>query len=288
VIRLFRSTRRVSLSLAISAALLLSAGVAGANAATPIEGVWSFNGGAVDIVGQPNGTLIGMVTVPTKFALCVHPANEQMWIEMRPQADGSYWGFHRWYFEPPACLPNPTYGPTAWRILQNPKGESFLRVCFSAPGSNSQPTIAPDGSSAHVNYGCVDSAAIAPLPVIAPNEGAPGGPPGQIGFDQSVKLPSAKPCVKSRTLKITLRDPKYDPLKEVVIRVNGKKVADVRGTKKLRKAIVLKHLPNGSYTVKVLAITVLNQRLSGSRKYKSCTKGSGKIKLNSPKVKQHK
>jgi hypothetical protein len=190
---------------------------------------------------------------------------------------------HQWYFEPSAaagCTPNPSLGPTAWRILSNAKGESFMRVCFSAPGSNSQPTIAPDGSSAHVTYGCADSAAIAPLPVVSGKEGASKPTSGQISFSHVVVLPGANKCVRGHSLKISLHHAKYDPLKEVVIRVNGKKVADVRGLKKLKKAIVLKHLPKGSYTVKVLAITVLDQRLSGSRRYTACGKGSGKIKLN--------
>ena len=66
-------------------ASLLCAGAAteGAAGAASIEGVWSFNGGAVDIVGQPNGMLVGIVTVPTKFTLCVHPVGEKMWIEMK-------------------------------------------------------------------------------------------------------------------------------------------------------------------------------------------------------------
>ena len=39
------------------------------------------------------------------------------------------------------------------------------------------------------------------------------------------------------SLKITLRDPKYDPLKEVVVKISGRKVADVKGTKRLEKSV---------------------------------------------------
>lgn len=280
--RLPLRNRRLSLPLVILMIGLLYAAATSASASTGIEGVWSFNGGAVDVVGQPNGTLIGVVTVPTKFSQCVHPVDEQMWTEMRPQGDGSYTGLHRWYYASAACVPNPTYGPTAWRVLKKSKGESFLRVCFSEPDSNSQPTIAPDGSSANVTYSCVDSASIAAVPTVSANEGAGTPTSGQISFRQVVVLPNAKLCVRSRSLKIKLHPPKYDPLREIIIRVNGKKVADVRGNKKLKKAIVLKHLPSGSYTVKVLAITVLNQRLSGSRRYTACGKGSGKTKLHHP------
>lgn len=288
----FRSTRQTSLLLAVSTAVLLCTGVAYASAASSIEGVWSFNGGAVDVVAQPNGTYLGVVTVQTKFAKCFHPVNEDMWTEIRAQSDGSYWGFHQWYYEPtaerPGCVINPTPGPTAWRVLQNAKGESFLRVCFSEPGSTSQPTIAANGTSANVTYGCVDSASISPVPVVSDNEGGSKPGPGEIGFDKSVGLPSAKQCVKSSTLKISLHDPKYDPFKQVVAKVNGKTVANVRGVKKLEKAIVLKHLPSGSYTIKVLATTVLDQHLSGSRTYHSCAAGAGTIKLGHKKHKPKK
>ncbi|HEX4838410.1 MAG TPA: hypothetical protein VFV03_07805 [Solirubrobacteraceae bacterium] len=280
--RSFNPKAARSLLLALPAAVLLCLGVSAATATPAIEGVWSFNGGAVDIQAQPGSTFRGVVTSPTKFAQCSHPVNEDMWTEMRLQADGSYFGLHQWYFEG-SCALNPTLGPTAWRVLQSSTGSRFLRVCFSAPGSNSQPTIAADGSSAHVTYGCTDSASIAPLPAIAPHEGAAGSTTtGQISFRQTVGLPTPHKCVRRRTLKIVLRDPAYDPLKEVVIHVNGHKVVDIRSLKKLKKPIVLRNLPSGSFRIKVLAITVLNQRLSGSRAYHSC-KGSGKIKLRRTK-----
>ncbi|HTA16027.1 MAG TPA: hypothetical protein VK781_14315, partial [Solirubrobacteraceae bacterium] len=233
------------------------------------------NGGAVDIQAQPGGTFRGVVTSPTKFAQCSHALNEDMWTEMRLQPDGSYFGLHQWYFED-TCAPNPTLGPTTWRVLQSPTGSRFLRVCFSEPGSNSQPLIAPDGSTAQVTYGCSDSISISPLPKVTPK----GTGHGQISFRQTVGLPSAGMCVRQRTLKIALHDPAYDPLKEVAIRVNGHKVADVRNLKKLKRPIVLRKLPVGSFKVKVLATTVLDQHLSGSRSYHSCKgRQSGKIKL---------
>ncbi len=44
-----------------------------------------------------------------------------------------------------------------------------------------------------------------------------------------------------------------------------------------------KKLPSGAYKISVLAITVLNQRLSGNLTYHSCTKSSGAIKLHGGK-----
>ena len=96
-------------------------------------------------------------------------------------------------------------------------------------------------------------------------------------------LPNAKACVRQRSLKIKLHDPKYDPLKEVLVRIKGRKLADVKGVKRIKKGITLKKLPSGAYKISVLAITVLKQRLSGSRTYHSCTKSSGTIKLHGGK-----
>lgn len=279
--RPFHSIRRILLGLAACAALCLTAGAAIASASNPIEGVWSFNGGAVDVVPQPDGTFNGIVSVQTKFADCFHTVEERMWWEIRQQPDGSYWGYHQWYFEPtaesPGCTSNPALAPTAWRVLTNAGGEAFLRVCFSAPGSGSQPTIAPDGSSSGVTYSCVDSAAISPLPSVSDKES--GAKAGTITFEKSVILPGKKLCVRSNALKIRLRNSKYDPFKELEVKVNGKRVLDVRGTKKLSKAVVVKRLPSGSYTLKVIATTVLDQRLSGTRKYHGCVKSLRKIKL---------
>jgi hypothetical protein len=285
--------RRLSLPAAIVILTVLCVSATSAAAASSIEGVWSFESGAVDIQGQANGTLTGIVTSPTKFADCIHPVEEKMWTNLRLQADGSYWGSHQWFLEstiqPSTCEKNSTLGPTAWRVLQNSKGEAFLKVCFSEPGGP-QPTIAPNGSSANTTWGCVDSNPIAPLPVVSAKAGSGTPGPGEISFRETVRLPKGKSCVKHNTLKIRLHEPKYDPLEEVVVRVDGKKKADLRGVRELKNAVVLKHLPNGSYTVTVQAVTVLKQHLSGSVRYRGCSKDSGTIKLHraSTHTKHHK
>ncbi len=251
------STRYVLLLLAL-ATCGLSSMPASAGATVSIEGVWSFKGGAVDIVSQPNGTFIGVVSAPIKFTECVHPVNEQMWIEINRQADGSYWGYHRWYFK--NCQPNPVLGKTAWRLLENAQKATFLRVCFSAP-EKSQPTIAANGTPANATFGCFDSEAISALPATPPAN--------KVGTLFS--LPSAKVCLKAgATLKIKLHNPAYDPLKQATVWVNGKKVANVRSAKKLGRPIVLGHLPKGKIRVKVLAITILNHRVTVTRTYHHC------------------
>jgi hypothetical protein len=89
--------------------------------------------------------------------------------------------------------------------------------------------------------------------------------------------------VSRTSLKIKFVEPKYDPLKEVVVKVNGKVVARVKGVKRVKRGLTLKHLPAGTFKVSVTAVTVLNQRLTGSRTYRSCTKGSGKLVLHGKK-----
>lgn len=278
--------------LALIACLTIGASVATA-ATNPIEGTWSFGGGSVVIQPGPEGTFQGTVVNATTFAKCVHPAGQVMWTDMRAQTDGSFWGKHQWYET--NCVLDPHLGLTAWRVLEAPGGGRTLKVCFSLPESESQPTIAASGKEEHATYGCQESSPLGPVPVTegsgsgsgGSSGGNSGGSSGQITFANTVVLPNAKACVSQSSLKLKLRDPKYDPLAEVVVRINGKKVADVRGVKRLKKGIVLKPLPSGTYKVSVLATTVLKQHLSGSSTYHSCTKGSGNIKLSGGKSHQH-
>src|SRR5262249_12907140 len=148
--------------LCLLAASAVASAVAAASASadyssTPvsIEGIWSFNGGRVGIQRDQNGTFTGTVVTPTRFATCTHEVGEKMWIGIARQPDGSYWGLHQWFFERPDCPPNPNLGLTTWRVLED-KGYRQLRVCFSDPGSDEQPTIAPDGRTGDYTYGCVD------------------------------------------------------------------------------------------------------------------------------------
>jgi hypothetical protein len=72
-------------------------------------------------------------------------------------------------------------------------------------------------------------------------------------------------------------------LKEVSIRVNGKKIATVHGSANLRKAIVLQGLPEGKYKVRVVAVTVLNRRFSRVRFYRGCKSSSAKVGARGPR-----
>jgi hypothetical protein len=268
-------------------AVLAFSGSAGA-ATNEIEGVWSFNGGSVAIQSVPGGnTFQGTVVTETQFVECPHTVGEVMWTGMTEQADGSFSGFHQWFHS--GCRLEPQFvGPTAWRVLHNSTGGRYLKVCFSHP-ADPQPSIAISGApnspseyaAYHVTYGCYESALIEPLPIVSG-----GGGSGGITFSKTVVLPPATGCVAQRSLKIALKNPKNDPLTEVVIKIGSKKVADIKGVKKIKKGITLKKLPAaGTYKISIVATTILKQRLAGSQTYKACTKGSGKIKLKGKKKK---
>lgn len=290
--------RRALTSSPIVLLAVLACSGSAAAATNEIEGVWSFSGGAVSIHPALNGTpgkLEGTVVSPTTtFGTCPHPEGEPIWTEMELQPEGYFVGLHQWYKgEGASCVKDPTLGHTAWRVLTNASGERTLKVCFSNPKDAAQPTIAPNGApnsesedaAYHVTYGCEESKALAP-PQTTEGEGTGKNSPGTIKFNKTVVLPPATGCVSQTSLKIALKDPKYDPLTEVVVKLNGKQVADVKGVKAIKKGITLKKLPSsGTYKISVTATTILKQHLSGSQTYKGCTKGSGKIQLK--KVKHH-
>ena len=286
-----RSIARRSLKLApapLLAALCFGASATAAESNT-IEGVWSFKGGSIAISPLPDGTFQGIVDTETTFAQCPHPAGQVAWTDMRQQADGSFWGYDAWFVRAGTggeCKQDPHLGPTAWRVLSEPSGAHYLKVCFSHP-ETSQPKIAPDGTASEATFGCVESALISPLPTVT-GSGSGSGSSGGISYSNTVTLPPSTQCTLQKSLTIKLHDPKYDPLVEVLVKLNGKKVADVKGVKRIKKGVKLTSLPtSGTYKVSVVATTILKQHLTGSSTYKSCTKGSGKIKLHHQGKKHH-
>lgn len=286
-----RSIARRSLKLApaaLLAALCVGASATAAESNT-IEGVWSFKGGSIAISPLPDGTFQGIVDTETTFAQCPHPAGQVAWTDMRQQADGSFWGYDAWFVSEGTggeCKQDPHLGPTAWRVLSEPSGGHYLKVCFSHP-ETSQPKIAPNGTATEDTYGCVESALISPLPTVS-GSGSGSGSTGGISYSNTVTLPPSSQCTLQKSLTIKLHDPKYDALVEVLVKLNGKKVMDVKGVKRIKKGVKLTSLPtSGTYKVSVVATTILKQRLTGSSTYKSCTKGSGKIKLHRKGKKHH-
>lgn len=261
-----------SLPLALLAALAFLGVLAStATAAQPIEGIWSFGGGAVAIKEGDGGLLQGTVVQQTTFAVCPHPVGQVMWSDMRERPNGSYWGRHQWY-RGPDCEPDPRPGLAAWRVMQTAQGAKLLIVCLSEPGERKQPKIAPDGSVTDATYGCLESDPLAAVP---------GSTGGKAAFEDLVKLPApSRSGSCRRSLTILPRQLKYDPLKRLIVRFDGVKVADVKGSKRLRRRLVFNDLPEGNFKVRVTAITVLEERRSRSRVYRGCGQ---KVKVPGPK-----
>jgi hypothetical protein len=279
--------RRTSLLLAIAALFLLTVGVTAAAASSAIEGVWSFNGGQIAIQPEGNGEFEGVVVQPTTFETCVHPVGQKIWKKMTLQADGSYWGYHQWYKNTPgACVENPTLGPTAWRVFQEPDGASYLRVCLSTPGT-AQPTIPPGSPGVGATFGCLSSEFTAAIPVVAgsggsgstTSSGTTKGSSGVSAFQESVALPSAKKCYSARLFKIHIQEPAYDPFAKVVVTLRGHKIATTKQGKFVVATVKLKGLPPGKFTVKIAVTTVLGHHLSASRTYHTCAKKPKKAKV---------
>jgi hypothetical protein len=261
---------RILRSLALAGLLAVGLGIAAASAdaAEPIESVWSFNGGEVAVQAQPGGTLVGTVVAPTKFSECLHPVGEKAWTNVRRQPDGSYWGYHQWYFETAECVANPTLGLTAWRVLQTPTGSSFLRVCFSEPGSTSQPKIAPDGSSTGATFGCSDSALVSPVPAVKKSEA-----------EKYILLPSNASCFGGRKLRVRLLDPAGDPFAKVLVKLRSGKLHRraklKRSQGRITATLNLTGLTAPKFTVKVRAETVLGRHLGAKRTYRRCGVAQG-------------
>jgi hypothetical protein len=258
--RSHRSRRRsTSFLLGIAIAALLAVGTASAAASSNIEGIWAFGGGQIAITSLANGTFVGTVVAETKFDECVHPDGQQIWTDIAPQPDGSFWGLHQWYFEKSNCTLNPELGLTAWRVVEEGDGSKYLRVCLSTPGT-SQPTIAAIGAEANVTYECRDSALTAPLPTSS-----------QAGFINRL-APSATKCISGRRFEIHLGEPFDDPFKSVRITLRGKAIKTFHRGGYVDAIVNLKGLPLGAFTIKVSAKTVLGLDLAGSRTYHTCAK----------------
>jgi hypothetical protein len=265
-------------AIALLLASLALASSAGAEASSSIEGIWSFNGGEVAIQPAPGepGTLEGVVVAPTTFAECPHNDGEPMWTKMKLQSDGSYWGFHQWFYEKASCAPNKTLGETAWRVLEA-NGSRYLEVCFSSPEDPSQPMIAANGTVTGDTYGCVKSNTkfVAALPTTGGGSSGTSGKSGSSGvesFKNTVLLPSAQQCLSRRSFKIHFTDPKYDPIKTVVITLGKRRIVVRRHHNVFAATIDLKGLPAGTFTIKIQVTTVLGHHLSGSRTYHTCAR----------------
>jgi len=247
----------------VAAVLFLLGAVSSAQATSPIEGVWLFNGGKVAVEADADGGFRGVIVAPTKFSQCFHPVGEEVWTDIRAQSDGSYWGLHQWYFETDECVPNPERGLTAFRVLTAGDGSKSLAVCFSEPGSKSQPKIPPSGSPSGATYGCSNSARISPLPSVEPAD-AP----------KYILLPGNGLCLTRPKLKIRLRNPSGDPIVKAKVLLRSGKIRRrakmTRKTNGIVASLNLRRLTKRKFTVTVNVTTALGHQLKRKRAYRLC------------------
>lgn len=298
-----RIARHSKLALAALATAVLCLGGATAGASedstSPIVGIWSFNGGQIGVQRLSDGTYTGTVVAETTFAECPHPVGQPIWTGMTEHKDGLFTGYHQWYEV--ECKINPTLGPTAWRVLEEPNGDRYMRVCFSHPDPGTpeppMPTISPDGAPKEpseyaehdVTYGCYNSKSIAPLPVVqgtsggktgargggsgsSSNSSAEGAGKGPLPTVDTLSLPATNKCLSAKLFVIRLKDPQYDPFKTVTIVFKGHKLKTTRHGAYVTATINLAGVHGKSFTVKVKATTVLGHTLSATRTYHRCGK----------------
>jgi hypothetical protein len=241
---------------------ILAIWVATASAASPIEGVWSFNGGKIAIhSGGSAGALVGTVIAPTTFAACPHEVGEEIWTEITDQSDGSYWGHHQWFYEDGSCTPNPELGPTAFRVISGRSGR-YLRVCLSEPGGT-QPTILADGDSSGATYGCVDSELIAGLPTGT-----------DLKPEKLIDLRGNAACVAARRLRVRIHDPRGDSIVKATVMVSGGGVVHrVKVIKAANGNVAIVHpaaIPGDRFVVSVTLKTALGHTIKTKRTYRTC------------------
>src|ERR671936_678177 len=208
---------------AVAAAATIVAFAAPARAADQIEGSWLFENGEVLVEATGPGTFKGTVVKPTRFTACTHPMGQVMW-----QIAGSganYSGTHIWYTS--ECAENPGGRPPT----------------FDPPGN---PAGTPTGGTR-----CHD------LTRTLPPQPAPT-------FTTVVSMPKqTRKCRSRRNFRISLREPKADPLVNATVRVNGKRVRVLSG-KRLTAPVDLRNLPRGRYTVQIVATTASGKVVQGT------------------------
>jgi hypothetical protein len=254
--------RKGLLLLVVSLASLVAA--ASAQASSPIEGLWSFNGGTVSVEPAGGGSFHGIVVKATSFSECSHPIGEEIWSQVRQRPDGSFWGLHQWYFAQSGCQPNPELGLTAFRLLPAAHGTSILKVCFSQPGEDSQPRIKPDGTVIGATDGCTVSGRVRRETTDA--EAA-----------KYIRLPAGPRCGSSR-LRIMLRSPAGETIARVEVKLRS---GNVRRRAKLVHAhggivatLSLRGLTQPSFVVTARLTTSLRRVVKRTRRYRLC--GSAK------------
>jgi BNR/Asp-box repeat len=99
---------------------------------------------------------------------------------------------------------------------------------------------------------------------------------GYVGRLEFESAPSPTPtpaprCVDRRKFAFRIHQPRHGRVVAATAFVDGKRVKHVRGRRITR--IVLRRLPRGTFTVRIVAVTNRHTRTVSVRRYRGCTKG---------------
>ena len=105
---------------------------------------------------------------------------------------------------------------------------------------------------------------------------APAGPTGPTppAFGRNgviTGLPSARRCVSRRAFTIRIRRRRGRTYSSAQVFLNGRQIATRRGTR-VTAPINLRGLPRGRYTVRIVVVTTTGEVITGTRRYRTCTR----------------
>ena len=201
---------------------------------------------------------------------CVH------WFETQPQFHNGGLVAIGWYEHGARFLsvgPDGKLAEVGWYLPYGARTSGVYwvsdRVAYTADYYRGLDVIKFTGD---IPPGRPDPAAPGQPPAAAP-PGSSSQPPAQPkpasrrSFDEMVKLPSNRRCVRSLSLRV--KRFAEDPVTQVVVRVNGKKRLNATG-RKLRKPLKVTRLPRKSFTVQVLVRTRSGHKTAAQRAYARC------------------
>ena len=245
--------------LALLLSLLATAPAAAQTPLSPIEGTWNFLGGRIAIERQEDGSFLGTIIRRTRLDVCPQEIGERIWIDIRLQEDGSYWGQNQFFRSGQECEVVPDRGNVAFRVL-NPAGQTYLRVCFGNPGAaDVQPKIAQDGTATDAPGGCRDAEFFRLLPK------------GKPKLTDIAAIPSERRgCFPRSGFTFSFKEPEGDALKKVSVTLDGRRVRVVRRGGVPRAAVRFRDVKPGRHTLRIVARTARGRVVKGARRYRTC------------------
>jgi hypothetical protein len=90
-----------------------------------------------------------------------------------------------------------------------------------------------------------------------------------VSFDRLVAMPATRHCVRAKTFRVRLRVRKSNPVTWARLRVDGRRMATVRGAA-VRRGLRARKLPHGRFSAQVEVRTRSGARTAGQRTYRGC------------------